>query len=135
MGKTRMSEEVEEEKENTEHCTSACQYANKIECVCGCGGKNHGIKAIMKMDAFFFAEEEKREEETEKPQQLLEVNGLVVDEGISLQEIKQRILEEDDRDFENVYDYEIFEARNIINKVKEELESELGGLTTVEWID
>jgi len=34
------------------HCTAACQHASKIECVCGCGGRNHGIKAIVKLDAF-----------------------------------------------------------------------------------
>lgn len=48
----------EKEEEEEEHCPSTCQYASKIECTCRCGGVNHGIKSMIKMDAFFAAREE-----------------------------------------------------------------------------
>jgi len=54
-------DEVEEVK--GAHCTAACQHASKVECVCGCGGRNHGVKSIVKLDAFFSAVKEEEEEE------------------------------------------------------------------------
>jgi hypothetical protein len=53
---TVKKEEEQEEEEQEEHCTAVCQHAWKIKCVCRCGGVNHGIKSIMKMDAFFVEE-------------------------------------------------------------------------------
>lgn len=52
--------EEEEQEESTTHCTSVCQHAHKIKCVCGCGGKNHGIKSMVKMEAFFSAPQEQK---------------------------------------------------------------------------
>lgn len=59
-GEIEEEEQEENEEEGQEHCVAACQYANKIQCTCRCGGKNHGIKSMIKMDAFF--EEEEKEQ-------------------------------------------------------------------------
>ena len=56
-----LHKEEEEGEESATHCTAACQYAHKIECVCGCGGKNHGIRSMVKMDAYFVFPEDKAE--------------------------------------------------------------------------
>jgi len=56
--KTAEAVEEEEKEEGQHHCSPLCQYAHKIKCVCSCGGKNHGIKSMIKMDAFFAAPEE-----------------------------------------------------------------------------
>ena len=46
-----------EQEESSAHCTAACQYANKVACVCGCGGRNHGSKSVVKMDFFIMGVE------------------------------------------------------------------------------